>query len=402
MKSNSVPVAVRVAAVLLAAACCAPLAHAADSNPPDRMTYQGFVVDGNGVALGNTAPKNYDVIFRIYSDQSGGTRLWSEQQTITVDKGYFSALLGEGSQYSTEARPPISSVFTNVDASDRYVEITVKGIGAGGSDATILPRLRLLTSPYAFLARHAVNANYAASLVNSGNGQVVTVSGGNVGINKAGPSSALDVNGTVTGTGLSVTGPATLNSLAVQNNASVAGTITAGAATVSGATSTKLLSVTTSINTATLSASGTVSADKFVGNGTIPVGGIIMWSGTTPPAGWALCDGGTYNGQITPDLRGRFVLGLGAGTNLTARTLSQRGGEEAHVLSVNEMPAHRHTLTLANNGYPDGSGDRTPNYYLMHPSAGADYGYTSSEAGLGYAHNNMPPFHVLAYIMRVQ
>lgn len=36
----------------------------------------------------------------------------------------------------------------------------------------------------------------------------------------------------------------------------------------------------------------------------IPTGGIIIWSGSAVPDGWALCDG--TNG--TPDLRGRFVL----------------------------------------------------------------------------------------------
>ena len=64
----------------------------ADANPPERMTYQGFVVDANGTALGFAAPKNYDVVFRIWSDQSAteaGKRLWSEQQTVTIDKGYL-------------------------------------------------------------------------------------------------------------------------------------------------------------------------------------------------------------------------------------------------------------------------------------------------------------------------
>ena len=68
-----------------------PTAHAqATAHPPERMTYQGFLVDGNGAALGNSAPKNYDVIFRIWSSENGSSaaeRLWTEQQTVTVDKG---------------------------------------------------------------------------------------------------------------------------------------------------------------------------------------------------------------------------------------------------------------------------------------------------------------------------
>ena len=93
--------------------------HAADANPPERMTYQGYLVDGNGDPLGNSASVNYDVIFRIYDAKSGGTKLWTEQQTVTVNKGYFSVLLGEGSQFNSEANGALSLVFDGVDASDR-------------------------------------------------------------------------------------------------------------------------------------------------------------------------------------------------------------------------------------------------------------------------------------------
>ena len=78
---------------------------AADSAPPDRVAYQGYLVDGNGDPLGNSVPANYDVVFRIYNVKQGGTTdniLWAEQQTVTVDKGYFSVLLGEGSAEMAE------------------------------------------------------------------------------------------------------------------------------------------------------------------------------------------------------------------------------------------------------------------------------------------------------------
>jgi|TARA_B110000467_G_C17876361_1_gene242490 hypothetical protein len=56
--------------------------HAADV-PPELMTYQGYLVDGNGKPLGSvvdpsdstqrvSAPANYDVVFRIYNVKSGG------------------------------------------------------------------------------------------------------------------------------------------------------------------------------------------------------------------------------------------------------------------------------------------------------------------------------------------
>ena len=128
--------------------------HAADANPPERMTYQGFLVDGNGAALAPTVPANYDVVFRIYNVKQGGTAIWAEQQTVTVDKGYFSVLLGEGvSTASGEPNNDLSAALDGADASDRYIGITVGGLGGG--DVEIAPRLRLVTSPFAFTATQA-------------------------------------------------------------------------------------------------------------------------------------------------------------------------------------------------------------------------------------------------------
>ena len=412
MKMNSflaTPLRIAVSTALTLAAC-GPVLRAADGNPPDKLTYQGYLVDAAGIALGFTAPKNYDVIFRIYNHEtaSGTTyRLWSELQTVTVDKGYFSVVLGEGGAWSTEARPGLSTLFTNqVDASDRFIEMTVRGIGASGADSTILPRLRLLSPPYALLARTAVNAKY---LANVAGGQIVSVLGTNVGINKAAPTSALDVNGTLTATALSVSGGATVSG-------TVAAT-TVSATTVSG----------TAVSGTTITATG-----GFVGPGTVPVGTIVMWSGATVPTGWALCNGQSVSGQQTPDLRGRFVLGSGSGTSLTSRTLGQTGGEENHTLTASEMPSHSHsvdppsTATTSNgdhtHGYKSGwnstagirSGDFGAGeigYIAMdntttgsgnHSHAVDIAAFNSATSGGGVAHNNMSPYYVLAFIMRVQ
>jgi hypothetical protein len=158
----------------------------ANANPPNFVTYQGYLVDANGVALGTNAPKNFDVIFRIWDAATGGATLWAEQQTVTVDKGYFSVLLGEGSSIG-EPRPVLNTIFTTATASDRWVGLTVKGIGAGGADANILPRLRLLTSPYSFLAQKAITASSVdAAALTSGtisdlrlSGNVALRNGGN-------------------------------------------------------------------------------------------------------------------------------------------------------------------------------------------------------------------------------
>jgi len=192
---------------LLAFGLPATLGHAGTYNPPQLMSYQGYVTDANGNPLGstNTGPKNYNMVFRIWDIQTGGTtngadNLYAEQQTVTVNNGYFSVLLGQGSQYANEPHTnQLSGLFTGATGTSRFVEITVLGIGAGGGNITIAPRLQLLTSPYAFLSANAVNslnANSAASLVNANNTKEVTVApNGNIGIGTSNPAYPLDVAG---------------------------------------------------------------------------------------------------------------------------------------------------------------------------------------------------------------
>ncbi len=157
----------------------------ANSRPPERMTYQGFIAGSDGVALGNTAPRNYEVIFRIYDGEGSNTPIWGEQQTVTVDKGYFSVLLGEGA--ATPGIPnagiSLSSLFNSASASERYVQFTVKGIGSGGADVDILPRARMMSAPYAFLASRAgvaTLAETAVKLSDSSSGTDLVTSANNV------------------------------------------------------------------------------------------------------------------------------------------------------------------------------------------------------------------------------
>lgn len=207
MKNNApsslVSLAARCGLSLLAALALIPAVRAADAYPPDRMTYQGYVVDATGAALGLSAPKNYDAVFRIYDAMTSGNRLWTEQQTITVDKGYFSVMLGEGTQVSSEAHGALSSLFASATASDRFVEITVKGV-AGTGDLTITPRLRLLPTPYAFLAKSANTAASAASIVNTNGAQIISIVGTNVSIGATNPGSLLTVGGNLQVSSLSV------------------------------------------------------------------------------------------------------------------------------------------------------------------------------------------------------
>lgn len=225
--------------LLLAMALPATLSHAA-ANPPQFMACQGYLTDGNGNPLGstNTGPKNYNVVFRIWDLQTGGItngsdELYAEQQTVTVNNGVFSVQLGQGSAYSIEPHTnQLSGLFAGA-SSTRYLEFTVLGIGASGVNITILPRLQLLTAPYAFLAATAVNAVSAGSLVNNNNTtQVVTVTNGSVGIGTTTPTQPLEVNGNAQVDGTLSAGNTSVGTLSAGNT--TVGTLNSGNLSVGG------------------------------------------------------------------------------------------------------------------------------------------------------------------------
>jgi microcystin-dependent protein len=165
--------------------------------------------------------------------------------------------------------------------------------------------------------------------------------------------------------------------------------------------------------------------------GLAPTGGMVAWPTATAPSGWALCDGssvlraGTYANLFAvigttygsadsthfnlPDLRGRVPVGLDnlggsdAGRLAAANTLGGTGGTETHTLVIGEIPAHDHSeasgfvaLTAAagsGNGAVRGTNTVTNN------STGAFGGMVSN--GGGGAHNNMQPYILMGWIIKL-
>jgi hypothetical protein len=211
MKTSILPKTLRLSLPLLLLMLVALYTLPGLAQTPQFMSYQGYLTDGNGNALGstNTGPKAYDVVFRIWDLPTGGTiggpdELFAELQTVTVDNGYFSVLLGQGTPYNGEPRVPLSNVFTSLNT-PRYVEMTVLGIGVGGNPVTILPRLQLVDAPYALLAVNAVNitgtnvitaANLSTNLgLWQANGPNIYYPSGNVGIGTPSPTARLQSQG---------------------------------------------------------------------------------------------------------------------------------------------------------------------------------------------------------------
>ena len=144
------------ALALLALAGRASAQGLATGTVPDRLSFQGYMADANGIPLGSNAPVNLPVVFRIFPSATGGTTNWSERQVVTFDKGNYSVVLGQGAAVGSEPRPNLSDVVISAAGNLLYVETTVT---LNGSDEKILPRLRLLPTPYAFLTTRALRAD---------------------------------------------------------------------------------------------------------------------------------------------------------------------------------------------------------------------------------------------------
>ena len=168
---------------------------------------------------------------------------------------------------------------------------------------------------------------------------------------------------------------------------------------------------------------------EFVHN-ILPKGVILMWSGSiaTVPTGWALCNGDTISGVVTPDLRNKFIVGANADgsgvakSNVSGSALQTGGSADSVVVSHNHgVTDNGHTHFIANT--ENAGGTTTTNissslilnrangaeYNLQGSSTAATVGPTSTsttgisinsqgETGTG---KNLPPFYALAYIIKV-
>jgi microcystin-dependent protein len=143
------------------------------------------------------------------------------------------------------------------------------------------------------------------------------------------------------------------------------------------------------------------------------------------PRGWALCNGQllpinqnqalfallgtTYGGDgrvnfSLPDFRARVPIHAGQG-----HTLGERGGEQAHTLTLSEIPTHTHTLTASATI----AGLDTPDVGTVMATAGLDL-YREpttllamepacvTHTGGSQAHSNAQPFLALNFCIALQ
>lgn len=168
------------------------------------------------------------------------------------------------------------------------------------------------------------------------------------------------------------------------------------------------------------------------------LGELKMISWNFAPKGWAFCDGqllpinqnqalfslfGTVyggNGQTNfalPDLRGRAPIHIGSGF-----VQGQTGGQEAHTITITEMPQHTHFLTadgitVATSNVNTPAAGRSIGQSIGVPSQGSNFSVniydtavpgatmapgTVSSIGGSQPHENRQPFLVINWIVALQ
>ena len=161
---------------------------------------------------------------------------------------------------------------------------------------------------------------------------------------------------------------------------------------------------------------------------TSPCGTVAMFAGQNCPDGWLWCNGGVYKQSdypklfsiignyyggsrqagtfAVPNMTYRFPLGWGEGAAGNIGTVGSTGGEDTHTLTFDEMPSHGHDISATQIGW------NTTGVFATNIGAGSGWDYlgradgsektraVAQNSGGGKAHNNMPPYLVIKFMIR--
>lgn len=161
---------------------------------------------------------------------------------------------------------------------------------------------------------------------------------------------------------------------------------------------------------------------------TSPCGTVAMFAGQNCPDGWLWCNGGVYKQSdypklysiignyyggaraagtfAVPNMTYRFPLGWGEGAAGNIGTVGSTGGEDTHTLTFDEMPSHGHDISATQIGW------NTTGVFTTNIGAGGGWDYlgradgsektraVAQNSGGGKAHNNMPPYLVIKFMIR--
>lgn len=412
--------------LMAAVALLGGIAMAADSTYS--FTYQAALRDEHGLVISNgmSVARNQTVTLRLWDAPTGGNILWGRTYNVYTDEtGLFNLEVTDGAgsrSADAPANAALEKVFAGNLAGGVYIGLFVKG-----SSGEIVPRQRLFAVPFAAVAN---DVRRISSDIEVG-GKIMLKGSGGKGV-------------TITASGISQdVGTNTFHDVTANGTISAGGLITAGGGLIVNGGTVNIKPDVTLNNKLTVAKQATFSGGVAVSGGTltvsgsevvpVPVGGIIMWTKSTPPEGgawsgyksahWAICNGQNE----TPDLRGRFVVGAnnsttGTNSDRNAYDKGDTGGSASVTLTTSQMPVHRHLylqdvaaaddMSSSYSGYNFGSKwkERVCKGWSAHAGDGclwrtgtAGGNSTDSSAGTTTsAHENRPPYYALYYIMRIK
>jgi len=133
-----------------------------------------------------------------------------------------------------------------------------------------------------------------------------------------------------------------------------------------------------------------LDVDALLIKAAMPSGAVMAFAKFECPVGW----------DIFKDAHGRTIIGVGKGDGVLVKALFEKGGEEKHALTINEMPQHQHETVIGTKRTIAkwGQGER------MKTLRAADSNYypngKTSYVGGSEGHNNMPPYIALRYCVK--
>jgi microcystin-dependent protein len=161
--------------------------------------------------------------------------------------------------------------------------------------------------------------------------------------------------------------------------------------------------------------------EQAIADITLPVGVVQAYAGATAPTGFLLCDGsaisrstysdlfniigttyGVGDGSTTfnlPDLRGKHPMGYDS-TQTEFNTLNKTGGEKKHTLTINQIPAHDHSISHVAVGL------NAPGYNTWEENLASGTGLTykasakTNQTGDGQSFNVLDPYITMNYIIK--
>ncbi len=167
-------------------------AGATDAPPfvPDGLPQQGRLLDSNDQPVTGKV----DMTFNLYHQATGGTPVWSEEQTVSVEAGYYAIVLGD------PADTGVQPITTDELAGPAWIGVTI-----GGNE--MQPRLQLGTVPYAEradLANRMLGGTIDGATITNSSVDATSVS--------VGGHTVIDSSGNVNATSLSIGGNTVIDS----------------------------------------------------------------------------------------------------------------------------------------------------------------------------------------------